>query len=411
MDPAVVFAEIVAFDPVGADVAAARVQLSQIARCRSFLESAEIVARRVLADEAGRGAPVQPDDDVERRGGRTKSDAAKVKGRAETLDRFPQMEEELSHGTITGAHLDALQRELARLPEPDRSRFVEREGERLARVAQQLSADDFARHVRDCVRLALVDGGLANLAAQKRAVRLRQWTDIATGMGKFLAELDPESALRFRNRIRTRAEQLFHDRQPDDCPTDPLARQQYLDALAFISLLDDHDSGLGTTGPADLIVVIGEDVLRTGTIGDDSIVDIGNDKTWLPIETLRRIACTANIIPAVLNSDGVLLDMGRRTRLATNAQRLALRAMYPTCFVGDCDVPFDQCHIHHIDYWENGGPTDLATMGPACHHHHHLVHEGGWKLHLDPLTRTLTITYPDGTQSTHQPPRAKPDAA
>jgi hypothetical protein len=41
---------------------------------------------------------------------------------------------------------------------------------------------------------------------------------------------------------------------------------------------------------------------------------------------------------------------------------------------------------------------------PTCTKHHHLVHEGGWKLALDPR-RNLTITYPDGTIMTTGPPK------
>jgi hypothetical protein len=406
VDPRVVFAEIVEFDPVGADVSGARAQLGRVGKIRSFLESVEIVMRRILAEEAQRGKGVDPDREVEQRGGRTRNEAGKVKDRSSTWDEFPQMEEELSEGAITGAHLDALHRELARLDEAARERFVEVEGERLARVAAQMSADDFGRHVRDCVRLALVDAGLRNLAAQKRAVRLRSWTDIATGMGKFVAELDPESALRFQNRLRARVEQLFHDREPEGCPADPVHKQQYLQALAFISLLDD-EGGFGTVGPPDLIVVVDEVTLRTGLVREGSIVDVGGEELWLPIETIRRMACTANIIPAVLNSDGVLVDLGRAVRLATTAQRRALRAMYPTRRVPGCRVPFERCHVHHIRYWQDGGRSDLDSMVPLCNTHHHCVHEGGWQLTIDPRTFVLTITRPDGSIETTGPPHAR----
>jgi hypothetical protein len=55
-------------------------------------------------------------------------------------------------------------------------------------------------------------------------------------------------------------------------------------------------------------------------------------------------------------------------------------------------VIFDHCNVHHIDYWENGGATDLNNMVPLCSRHHHAAHEGGWKLQLNPETRKLSIT-------------------
>ena len=134
--------------------------------------------------------------------------------------------------------------------------------------------------------------------------------------------------------------------------------------------------------------------------------DLGID-TVLPVETLRRMACCANIIPAVLATDGVLRDLGRGARLASREQRRALRAMYPTCGVPGCRVGFEQCVIHHIRYWDNHGRTDMNNLIPLCTRHHHTAHEGGWQLTLHPTTRELTITYPDGNIQTTGPPRAR----
>jgi hypothetical protein len=47
-------------------------------------------------------------------------------------------------------------------------------------------------------------------------------------------------------------------------------------------------------------------------------------------------------------------------------------------------------------WWEHHGPTDLANLAPVCETHHHLVHEGGWRLTLD-RDRVATWTRPDGT--------------
>ena len=119
------------------------------------------------------------------------------------------------------------------------------------------------------------------------------------------------------------------------------------------------------------------------------------------------------MLPVVLDGAGVVLDVGRRQRLATADQRRALRAMYASCFVPECPVPFDHCQVHHITPWTAGrGRTDLGQLVPACTQHHHLIHEGGWTLTLDP-DRTLTITRPDGTVHYRGPSvnRAPPQAA
>ena len=111
---------------------------------------------------------------------------------------------------------------------------------------------------------------------------------------------------------------------------------------------------------------------------------------------MRRLCATAIIVPIVLGDDGEVLDVGRQHRLATRAQRRALRAMYRTCAHPDCNVAFDACRIHHVVYWERGGRTDLDNLIPLCETHHHLVHEGGWTLQLFPDRRTIW-RLPDGS--------------
>lgn len=116
--------------------------------------------------------------------------------------------------------------------------------------------------------------------------------------------------------------------------------------------------------------------------------------------TLRRWLCDADILPVTLNGDSIPVDVGRTSRTATAAQRLALRAMYPTCGFPHCSIGFDQCRIHHVTYWHNHGRSDLHNLLPLCEHHHHLVHEGGWTLTIS-KGRTLTIHRPDGTRHHH----------
>ena len=85
----------------------------------------------------------------------------------------------------------------------------------------------------------------------------------------------------------------------------------------------------------------------------------------------------------VLHAPGQL-DLGRSTRLASKAQRRALRALYPTCAIPGCGVRFRYTQPHHITWWEHGGATDFANLLPLCDRHHHCVHDKdkGWRLRL-----------------------------
>jgi hypothetical protein len=137
-----------------------------------------------------------------------------------------------------------------------------------------------------------------------------------------------------------------------------------------------------------------------------TIIDLGVP-VELPVETLRRMACCAEVIvPVIVAADGVSLYLGRQSRVANREQRRALRVMYHGCAIPGCEARFADCQIHHLKWFRRLGLTDIDNLLPICHRHHHSVHEGGWNLALD-TRRNLTITYPDGTIQTTGPPKAR----
>ncbi len=119
-----------------------------------------------------------------------------------------------------------------------------------------------------------------------------------------------------------------------------------------------------------------------------------DDGTRLTANQIRRLACEADIIPMVLDDHGVPLDVGRTVRLATYKQRLALRALHPTCAAEGCDVEFDWCEIHHLRPWDKGGPTDLDNLVPLCSYHHHWVHECGLEPEVRPDRTLRFVPFP-----------------
>ena len=85
------------------------------------------------------------------------------------------------------------------------------------------------------------------------------------------------------------------------------------------------------------------------------------------------------MIPAVLGGRGELLDLGRRRRRFTRAQRIALAERDGGCAHPDCDRPPAYTQAHHIEWWNrHRGPTDLDNGVLMCSFHHHLVHDTGW---------------------------------
>ncbi|MET3173122.1 UNVERIFIED_ORG: hypothetical protein ABIB52_000950 [Arthrobacter sp. UYCu721] len=97
--------------------------------------------------------------------------------------------------------------------------------------------------------------------------------------------------------------------------------------------------------------------------------------------TLRKLACDADIIPVLLGTGGEILDLGRKTRLFTPAQRLALTARDQGCTFPNCTMPAPWCEAHHITYWSEYGPTNVGNGALLCSHHHHLIHKEQWTIH------------------------------
>ncbi len=94
----------------------------------------------------------------------------------------------------------------------------------------------------------------------------------------------------------------------------------------------------------------------------------------------RRLACEAGIIPVVLDSKSVPLDMGRAARLFTKAQRIALGLRDGGCTARGCETSASGCHAHHDDPWSRGGLTDLANGRLLCPRHHRLAHDSRYAM-------------------------------
>lgn len=102
---------------------------------------------------------------------------------------------------------------------------------------------------------------------------------------------------------------------------------------------------------------------------------------------LLRWACMSRVMPAVLDKDGHVLDLGRSHRLHTSAQRLALIIEQKTCRHPTCHTLGAFCHVHHTTPWGRGGETNTSQAVLLCPFHHH-------QIHADNTDNTDRIDYP-----------------
>src|SRR5438445_783386 len=103
-------------------------------------------------------------------------------------------------------------------------------------------------------------------------------------------------------------------------------------------------------------------------------------ETGMPIssKTVQRLACDGTL-SRVLKAESRVVDVGRATRAGWPAQPRGLKASYTRCCGPGCDRPINWTSAHHIEFWSQGGPSDLPNLLPLCYYHHRLVHEGGWQ--------------------------------
>lgn len=101
------------------------------------------------------------------------------------------------------------------------------------------------------------------------------------------------------------------------------------------------------------------------------------------VGTARELAMSAGIAPLLLDRRSERLDLCRATRLFTPAQKFVLVDRDGGCAWPGCSRPPSHAQAHHIDWWErDGGPTDLRNGIMLCSHHHHRVHDSGWRIDI-----------------------------
>ncbi len=142
-----------------------------------------------------------------------------------------------------------------------------------------------------------------------------------------------------------------------------------------------------TTPKATVNVTIAWDVVErtfTGT-GRTETGDV------LSPETVRKMACDAEIIPIVLGTDREILEMGRARRLVTPGQRRALHHRDKHCTFPGCTVPASWCDSHHVVHWAAGGLSDLSNYALLCGRHHSIVHDKKLTATVEPLGVTWHV--------------------
>ena len=331
-------------------------RLGLVGRCEAGVAA---VKSETVAALARRDGEAKAADSVRNRLRQSRGSAKRDVKLAGQLADLPDTAQALADGAITPRH--------AKLIAEAAEHTAVDEAELLA-AAEQEPTDVFGRTVRGHVNDRSRDDPEERRRRQRaqREVSISKQSD---GMYKLFGMFDPVAGARIETALAAAARKL---RRAEDAKNRATVPQRFADALELLVTR----TGSGKAQSTTLVVVADYDIVA-GQLADARLAD-GTPVT--PSE-LVRLALEAKILPALFDTEGQPLWLGREQRDASGAQRIALAVRDKGCI--GCGAANSWCQPHHIRHWEHGGPTDLDNLCLLCSDcHHREVHANG-----APITR------------------------
>ena len=278
---------------------------------------------------------------------------------ASQLSRVPETLDALGAGEIPAAHATQIAKAASQGP-VDEAVLVE--------AARREDFGTFSRTLRDHHHEQSGDDGASLMAKQRECRSMSFFKSPDDGMFVLNGRFDPVAGNRMEAAL---AAEVRRQRNDSDAGDQAAFDQRMADALENLVCADTKDrKPQGTT----LILTADWDAL-THKLADARLLD----GTPLPVSEALRLACNADILPSVFDAKNQELWVGRKHRLATEAQRAALIIRDKHCI--GCGRSAVWCEAHHIDEWLRGGRTDIDNLVLVCKSCHHNIHDDGWTVH------------------------------
>ena len=325
-------------------------------------------------------------------------------GQAAALDAAPQpLREALAAGAVSVEQAKVIADAVAALPASLGPQIVTQAATSLIGSAAQFDPITLRRlgqRVLDTIAPQIAEEAdrKALEREERRAYQNRYLTITAAGDGgsRLFGYLDAEGTAI----VRAVLDPLTMPRQGDE----RTAGQRRADALVEALNLALHTGQLPEHGgdrPQLVVTVAMEPLTKALAAGQ---LDSGERLTP---EAVRRLACDAQILPAVLGGKGQPLDLGRQRRLVNGALRRALVIRDRGCAFPGCERPARWCEGHHVIHWNRGGRTQPGNCVLLCRHHHRVIHQGGWQVYIDNTDALPTFIPPTWVDPLQRPRRNK----
>lgn len=107
---------------------------------------------------------------------------------------------------------------------------------------------------------------------------------------------------------------------------------------------------------------------RSADSQGDVVVQLTNGATMTGAELVRRAFTEHGYVTLIHPVEGPV-NLYRTSRFASAKQRLMAAAENPVCPWPECRYPADECQVHHLNAWKNGGETNPRNLTIACPYH------------------------------------------
>lgn len=313
---------------------------------------------------------------------------------AELVDDLPETGEALHAGHIGTAQADELARVRAN---PRCGRLLANSIDVLLEQAEQLSFDNARTCLRRWEILADLDGAhadresnvanrTASVAELDGSLHLRASGGDALATAEMIAIFDAELEREFRADVAERTRMHGPDAPCSLLPrTDAQRRYDALQAIFRKSVTAPADGRC----PAPLVNILVDQRTHEEGLAAHGLVPDPDDLAELDLSRRRCETDTGiNLLPddivraslqghvrrVVMNSAGVVIEMGRKRRLFTGAAREAAKLMATGCDHPGCGVAATFAQVDHVTEWSELGGTDPENSSLACGRHNPTKH-------------------------------------
>lgn len=340
--------------------------ISELDRKIARLEAERVAAIGALdkaRSAAGQESGIS-EDLLSRETGISRRRAKEMTDVSKALSGLPQISEAFSFGEISFE----VARQLVKFATP------ERDGD-LADQAKNWSEDQAATVAR---KERAISAQEARKSHEDRAVKWYYDDDRRhMNIRVLLPAADGEM---FVSSIARRAKALYDKNSPS-----PYAARC---ADALMEMASVGPESKGTMGRASVVLVA--EIAEIGA--EAGAIEIGDG--FCSVDVARRLMCDSTMQLVARDPNGQIVALGVNSRSVPERLARVVRARDKTCRFPGCDkTRFSE--IHHIVHVADGGETVLPNLAMICYSHHHLIHEGGWRLEGS-MPGGLRFISPDG---------------